>query len=188
VWTDYRQDKLRILEEARQRGEVDEDILPLLDVINSIPSYVTLSSCSGRIVVMDMPEFGRKLEAEFLGKWHDRVAIKEVIKAIEKGRLTTWFMVHPPIIHVACRNLHFANEIMQAANRAGFRRCGLISIKNNVVEITSFERMEIPVAVESKRLVNDDSLHIMVEIANRKLERAKEKLERLKKEFSLFQP
>ncbi len=188
MWTEYRQSKLRILEEARQRGEVDGDILPLLDAINSIPSYVTLSSCSGRVVVMDMPEFGRKLEAEFLGKWHHGVTAKEVIKAVERGRFTTWFMVHPPIIHVACKNLYFANEIMQAANRAGFKRCGLISIKNNVVEITSFERMEVPVAVEGKRLVDDSSLCVMAEIANRKLERAKEKLERLKKELSLFQP
>ncbi|AEA47116.1 tRNA(Phe) 7-((3-amino-3-carboxypropyl)-4-demethylwyosine(37)-N(4))-methyltransferase [Archaeoglobus veneficus] len=190
-WELYRQEKLRRLENAVERSEVDEDITALLTTINEISEYVTLSSCSGRIAVMDMPEFGNKLEAVFLGKWHRCVTVEEVSKAVEKGRLTTWFMVHPPIIHIACRNLRSAGRLMEAANRAGFRRCGLISLRNNVVEIASLERMEVPVAVRGRKLVDSSSLEIMVEIANRKLERAKEKLKRLEEEIkrlNRFQP
>ena len=187
MWEVYRQNKLKKLREAIDRGEVDEDMLPLLDAINEIPSYVTLSSCSGRIAVMDMPDFGNKVEAVFLGKWHRGIEVSEVAKVVSKGRLTTWLMVHPPILHVACEDLKAAASLIEAANRAGFRRSGLISLKNNVVEISSLERMEVPVAIRGRKLVDDSSLKFMVEIANKKLERAKEKLKRLEKEISLLQ-
>lgn len=184
MWEVYRQSKLKKLREAVNRGEVDEDVLPLLDAINEIPSYVTLSSCSGRVAVMDMPDFGNKVEAVFLGKWHRGIEASEVVKAVSRGKLTTWLMVHPPILHVACESLKAAASLIEAANRAGFRRSGLISLKNNVVEISSLERMEVPVAVRGRRLVDDKSLELMVEIANRKLERAKEKLKRLEREIN----
>ena len=84
VWFEFKRRKLEGYIEAKEKNEVDEDIVPLLDLINSFEDFVTLSSCSGRIAVIDMPEFGDKVEATFLGKWHRCVSYEEVFEAVKR--------------------------------------------------------------------------------------------------------
>jgi len=183
-WVEFKRKKLEILERAKENGEVDEDIIPLLDTINSFDCFVTTSSCSGRIVVLDVPKIGDKLNAKFLGKWHRTVDWKEVAKALEKSTSTTWLISDPPIIHVACRDLECARILMRIANESGFRRCGIISLNRFVVEITSFEKLEAPLAVNGKIVVDESYIKLLTDFANEKLLRGKEKLERLKSKLS----
>jgi tRNA wybutosine-synthesizing protein 3 len=125
-----------------------------------------------------MPEFGDKVESVFLGKWHEPVDVRDVIESAKKGRMVTWFILYPPIIHIACRDLKCAEKIMVLANDSGFRRCGLISIRNTIVEITSLERLELPISICGKMVIDEKALEIIVDFANRKLLRGKEKLTR----------
>jgi len=178
VWSEFKRRKFEGYLEAKERGEVDKDIIPLLDLINSFDCFVTLSSCSGRIAVMDMPEFGDKVESKFLGKWHSRVSFEDILDAIKLGKQTTWLIMFPPIIHVACRDLEAAEKLITIANNSGLRRSGLISFKHNVVEINTLERLEAPVAVNGRIVVGMEGLKVMVEFANKKLERSKEKIKR----------
>ncbi len=178
-WEDYRNRKLDSYIDFLKKGEIDEDLIPLLNKVNSLEDYVTLSSCSGRIAVVDLDDFGKKLNSEFLGKWHSSVSFEEVVSAIMKSKRQTWFIQSPPIIHVACRDWNSAKKLLEISNNAGFRRSGLISVENLVVEIASFERIELPVALAGKMIVSEDYLRILVDFANRKLERGKEKLRRL---------
>ena len=175
VWAEYRKRKLEGYKRAR--SEVDKDILPLLELINSVEDYVTLSSCSGRIAVMDMPDFGNKLESVFIGKWHRPVEFEEALDAVRKGCKTTWLIMFPPIIHVACRDLVAAEKLMKTANEAGFRRCGIISLRNNVVEIASLERVEVPVAVCGNPVVDEDALRRLWTLRIRSLRGVKINLE-----------
>ncbi len=190
-WEEFRRRRLRGYEEAKRRGEVDGDIIPILDLINSSERFVTLSSCSGRIAVMDMPEFGNKVESVFLGKWHRPVKVDEVMEAVERGRMVTWLIMFPPIIHVACKDLKSAEMMMRIANEAGLRRSGVISLKRFVVEVNSLERLETPLAVNGRMIVDEDALEVMVDFANRKLMRGKDKLRRfyalLRQELSVSQ-
>ena len=179
-WMDFKTKKLRNYEIAKKEGDIDGDIISLLDLINSKEDFVTLSSCSGRIAVIDTPEFGDKINSKFLGKWHHEVKCHEILEAIKKGRETTWLITYPPIIHVACSSLESAERLINKANNAGFRRSGLISLKKFVVEISSLERLELPVAIKGRILLNNDTLKIIVDFANRKLLRGKEKLSKLK--------
>ncbi len=178
MWSEFKKRKFEGYLKAKECGEVDEDIIPLLDLINSFDCFVTLSSCSERIAVMDMPEFGDKVESVFLGKWHSKVSFEEVLNAIKLGKRITWLIMFPPIIHVACRDLEDAERLMVIANNSGLRRCGLISLKHRVVEINTLERLEAPVAVNGRLIVGMEGLRVMVEFANKKLERSKEKLRR----------
>ena len=177
---EFKRAKLEKLERAKERKEVDKDIIPLLDLINSFDCFVTTSSCSGRIVVLDVPKIGDKLNAKFLGKWHRTVDWKEIVRALEGSSSTTWLISDPPIIHVACRDLECAKALMRIANDSGFRRCGIISLNRFVVEITSFERLEVPLAVNGRIVVSEDYIKILTDFANEKLLRGKEKLERFK--------
>ena len=180
-WVEYKRKKLEGYNLAKERGEVDEDIIPLLDLINSFDCFVTTSSCSGRIGVLDMPEFGDKVEAKFLGKWHDTVEFEDVLKAVKRGQRVVWLIMYPPIIHIACKDLGCAERLISIANNYGFRRSGIISVKNWVVEITSLERLEVPVALNGEMILSENALRVMVDFANRKLARSKEKLKKLYK-------
>ncbi|RLF77947.1 hypothetical protein DRN32_07240, partial [Thermococci archaeon] len=107
---------LESLNEALEKGLVDSDIISLLNKINSLENYFTTSSCSGRISVMQLPDFGDKLNAIWLGKWHSEVKIEEVLDAINKhdeGML--WFMLNSPILHIAARTLEDAVELLNLA-------------------------------------------------------------------------
>ena len=185
-WERYRRNKMDGFVKALEKGEIDEDIVELLNLINSLEGYVTLSSCSGRIAVIDLPETGDKKSSIFLGKWHREVNGEEVIRAALESKSFAWLIQYPPILHVACRTLHHAEELVKIANNAGFRRSGVISLKNCVVEISSLERVELPLAVSGKLIAPEDYVNIAVKFANAKLRRGKDKLERLKEELRTF--
>lgn len=178
-WEEYRRRILQYFEKEKVERKVDEDIIPLLEKINSIESYVTISSCSGRIAVLDLEEFGKKLNSKFLGKWHKYVSFEEVFESAKNCKRQGWFIQFPPILHVACRDLTSAEKLLRIANLAGFRRSGIISLRSLVVEIASLERLEMPIAIDGKLIVGEDYLRKAVEIANFKLERGKKKLEKL---------
>lgn len=178
-WEDYKRRRIEYFEREKEEGKVDEDILPLLERINSFESYVTLSSCSGRIAVLDLEDFGKKLNSRFLGKWHKSVSFEEVFESLKSCRRQVWLIQFPPIIHVACKDFRSAEDLLRIANNAGFRRSGVISLRNLVVEVASLERVEIPIAIDGKLLVDEGYLRKSVGIANSKLERGKKKLEKL---------
>ena len=178
MWEEFRGEKLK----EYRSSEIDKEIRDLLELINSVERFVTLSSCSGRIAVMDMPKFGEKVESVFLGKWHSPPPFEEVCEAVKKGRLTTWLMMHPPIVHVACRDFESAEEILKVAKLSGFRRSGIISTKRFVVEIAAQERVEAVVAVNG-RIADEDFLRINYELAVEKLAKSRERMEKFKNAF-----
>jgi len=57
---------LKALRKAIDEEKLDEKILPVVEKINSISDYFTTSSCSGRMVILEVPSFGRKRKARFL--------------------------------------------------------------------------------------------------------------------------
>lgn len=178
-WGEFRKAKYVKYEKAKENGEVDQDIISLLDSINSSDRFITLSSCSGRIGVLDSPEPGDKLNSTFLAKWHHAIEPRQLVETAKQGQQTTWLINNPPILHIACKNMESAGELMEMANNAGFSRSGIISLKKNIVEISSHESMELPVSRESTLLIGETSIETVVELANEKLEKGKEKLARL---------
>ncbi len=178
-WNRFRE---KVLERYR-KAEIDAEIRNVLDTINSSRSFVTLSSCAGRIVVMDMPNFGDKKNSVFLGKWHRFPKFEEVKRSVVKGRLQTWFMMHPPIIHIACKDMDRALELLEIAKKSGFRRSGIISQKKFAIEIASQERVEMLVAEKGEVLVDDKALKRNLEISIDKLKRSRERIYRFSEIF-----
>jgi len=64
---------LNKLDEAIKRGEVDKEVLPHLEILNSFPFCFTTSSCSGRIALIDAPLVGPKYESKKAFRWHSPV-------------------------------------------------------------------------------------------------------------------
>ncbi|NJE05747.1 hypothetical protein E3E36_06240 [Thermococcus sp. M36] len=174
------------LRKALAEGKVDGDIIPLLDKINSLENYFTTSSCSGRISVMEMPDFGDKVNSVWLGKWHREVSVEEVLEAIKKhsnGQL--WFLVRSPILHVGARTMEDAVKLLNLAIGLGFKYSNIKSVshKKLLVEIRSTERMDVPLGADGELWVSEDYIERITAIANDQLRRFKGKLKKLEEEM-----
>jgi len=173
------------LKNAKNESKVDIDIIPIIDLINSYDEYYTSSSCYGRIVLLELPEFGDKKNANFLGKWHRKIEKNELLKVIKnssKGQI--WFLVQSPIIHVFSKDLGSGDKLVKKAISCGFKNSGFRSVKKNiVVEITSTERIDAPIGFDGHLYFNDDYIDLLIFISNNMIERFSEKLNRLRKEL-----
>ena len=146
-WPIYKQQKLDSLNVAIEKNLADPQILKLLKKINKNPNLVSLSSCSGRIVLLMVDESGKK-NAGFFGKWHSPIDIEEF-----EMKLTSYidekplmFRVEPFILHIASKDIGCANEFMKKMRDAGIKRGGIqvISKDKIVMEFIGSGQLAVP--------------------------------------------
>ena len=176
-----KKNNLKKLTEAKKQKKVDEEIINLLDLINSSENYFTTSSCAGRIVLLEIPEIGDKKNAKFLGKWHRQINLDELLdasKTASKGYI--WLLAQSPIIHIASRTLSDAEEILKIGVSCGFKNSGIKSLgKNIIVEICSTERLDSPVGLNGNMFFNERYSELLIEIVNNVIEKSNKKLKKL---------
>jgi tRNA wybutosine-synthesizing protein 3 len=164
-------------------GEWDKPIVSLCNKINKKKNYYTTSSCSGRVVLLKYSD--KKMENAFLYRTHSKVSFKELKKALEDSVKSydgiIEFQQTSCILHVACKTLFDAQEIVNKAKESGWKRSGIMGGSRNMVELHSTEQMSFPIAKGRKILVEDEFLRLVVDIANSKLGRVWDKIDRLKK-------
>jgi len=160
-------------------GDVDEGIIPLLERINSLGCYYTTSSCAGRISILH--DLGGKGVNRFLGKWHRKVAFREVWIVLNAKEGVAWFMYEPPILHVAARTVADADKMMTVVREAGFKHSGVQSVREGrvMLEIMDTGRIDAPVMSGGKVLVGEDYVSFLVSTANEKLEKSRLRVKRL---------
>jgi tRNA wybutosine-synthesizing protein 3 len=170
-----------------RKGSVDAPIFDFLKNLNSHPDYVSLSSCSGRIIIFISGENIKKGCQWILVK-HDKVTAedepwKKVIdRKIRDGILTLKF--EPFILHVQCRGIDAAKKLLQLANESGFRNSGFTFGKAGkvVLAIRSTHGLQVPLSDESGILLVDEKyVQFVVGLANSKLELNGEKIKKLEK-------
>ena len=178
------------LETRMCEGVVDEDIVSLLELLNSFEDIYTLSSCSGRIALIELPELGDKRGAVFHGKWHKQISFEEAMTGagsfLENGSPGTYLylLTQCPILHINIRDRELAETIFQRARNCGFKNSAFKSIASPfLLEILSTERVDIPLGYDGDILVGDDALRFFVERCNHALRRGKKKLEKLENEL-----
>ena len=162
---DLKTEALKNLEESQFENKVDEKVLPVLDIINASNDYYTSSSCSGRIVLLEIPVIGDKINARFLGKWHRVITFDDLQLAIshaEKGLL--W------LLKIA---------VSSGLKNSGFKSAG----KKVVVEICSTERLDAPVGRDGRFFCNEEYFSLLIEIANNIIEKSYFKLQRFENEL-----
>ncbi len=184
---------LKRLAEHLACKRVDEEIIPFLKFLNSLPNFFTTSSCSGRIIVYQVPVFHDKEHCEIIGKWHREIQVEEVKEIIAEkythGEL--WIKQEPFIFHIVCKSIEDARKLQQAVKNIGIREAYIFSFSRKIVlQITSSEKLEAPLGIDGKVIVSDDYLKHLVDIANRKLKRSYQRLKMLedglKKYFGYF--
>jgi len=165
---------IKKLEEHIREERVDKEIIHILKLINSLEGYFTTSSCAGRIVLIKTPENLKKQENVFLFKSHQMVNFDDIWKTILENYQrydNIWFKQEPFILHIACRDLKHAKDLLKIASSVGLKHSGIISLKENkiIIEIIGNEKIETIVSKNKKLLVNEDYMKELVIEANKKL-------------------
>ncbi len=183
-----RKEAIEKYERAKRDNNVDEDIIPLLEKINASENCYTTSSCSGRIVLLNLPEIGDKKEAKFLGKWHSEINVKELKRSMENythGYL--FFLMQSPIIHVVCSGVQDALAFQKLCIECGFKYTTIKTISHNVLlEVLSTENINIPFGENGEIYVYEEQIRFFVKMANKLLRRSKRKLKCLEEKLSYF--
>jgi tRNA(Phe) wybutosine-synthesizing methylase Tyw3 len=156
---------LRKLEEAVSSGLVDEELIPLLNFINSFDGMVSTSSCSGRYQLISVPITGDKLRAKVIGKWHRTIEISEMVEAIGSwdGSGELHLLVQPLLIHIRTIDIKTGAKIRKIGQESGLKFSTIRSVKLDsedevppwgvVVEMLGTERMEIPLTGIDEKLL-----------------------------------
>ena len=187
-------DKGRILDKLEvlvNEGKVDEGIRPLLDAINCRESYVTTSSCAGRIVLLQVPELGDKKDAVFLGKWHRPISVREAMEALSQpeaaGDEMVFLLVQSPIVHIRCKDIVAAAKMRALGEACGLKYSTIRSLTTAddgsvdrvVVELLGTSSMDMPLGTREKVFPNIEYLEYLTLISNTMFERNKKRFDRL---------
>jgi tRNA wybutosine-synthesizing protein 3 len=169
-------------EDKSHEAKWDEKIKELCDLINNNPNYFTTSSCAGRITLNKNST--KKILNAFIYKTHnfgDAIEIINVIKDNKDEKLI-YFRQEPCAMHVACRNLDDAIKLLKLAKEAGWKRSGIFSVgKEKIIcELVSTEWIVAPIQKEGVLLVNEEYINVLVDEANKKLEKTWKKIGRLR--------
>ena len=183
MFDDLKAEALRKLGIANQNKEVDEQVIPILEIINSKDDFFTSSSCYGRIYFMDVSK--SKKDSRFLAKWHRKVSFEEVKKELDKAEGNVWFRFEPLILHISCRDIESAKKIIEIKTRL-IRRGGIFQISDNrtQIELIGANRVDLPVKENNQILVTDEYLEKIVETANSKFEDNEKLWGKLENEFT----
>ncbi len=177
---------LKQLKHVINNQETDSDITPLLTELNKKEGYVTTSSCSGRMILIEIPPKSKKKEARIIWKKHTLITFSELKEAITgiKSEKPIWFMTQPIILHVLVKDLEHAKKIILAARKAGFKKVGVLSLSGKiVVQIEGHHFISLKIMDKGNLLVTDYYLKDLVKEANNKLHEIKRFLERLIEEI-----
>jgi len=175
----------KTFEKALTEGKMDKEIIELCSFIAKTKNYYTLSSCSGRIILLER-RGDKKMENFFHRRWHRTITKEELLEGLsEKVKGELWFKVDPFILHVGCEDLEHATKILNAMKEAGVKRGGITLTKKGkfLLELIGTERLEVPLKLNGKEIFTEEQLNFLFEKVNPLLEKNFSRLKKLENEF-----
>ena len=172
------------------KGSVDLHIRQLCDLVNAHPSFVTLSSCSGRVALFNQKD--GKGDGEWLYVNHDLVEdsqeVLDIIRNNQKSSLL--FNFEPLLLHIGASSVQTGQHLLSVALQLGFRESGLIVTSSRVtVAIRSYSlALTVPIFVGSS--LPNEYIFALIDDSNTRMRSNWEKLKKLERgiESELFQP
>eukprot|EP00933_Yihiella_yeosuensis_P061531 TRINITY_DN64366_c0_g1_i1.p1 TRINITY_DN64366_c0_g1~~TRINITY_DN64366_c0_g1_i1.p1 ORF type:complete len:391 (+),score=80.02 TRINITY_DN64366_c0_g1_i1:38-1210(+) len=166
------------------KGSLDAPIVDFLSWLNEQTTVVTTSSCSGRIAVfLGSSDASSSKGGTWLLSSHGPVespletwasvlsALAQHQKAgTAEGQLVT-LLLEPFVLHAECADVATAQQILGVAREAGFRESGISHGRRRVmVQIRTLAmRLEVPLALDGKALVDQPYFQTLIQIANSRL-------------------
>ncbi|XP_062373330.1 tRNA wybutosine-synthesizing protein 3 homolog isoform X2 [Sardina pilchardus] len=130
-----------------KKGTIDDEIYPVVCLINDSSDYFTTSSCSGRIILIDG------------------------VLGLQKASGNAVFKFEPFVLHVQCKDIESAKILHSVAVNSGFRNSGVSIGKRGkiIMAVRSTHCLEVPLSHRGEVLVNENYIHFLVQIANQKM-------------------
>lgn len=167
-------------------GFWDKPIQKLCEKINKLKDYYTLSSCSGRIVLIK--NLDKKQPGMFFFRSHNKVKFDELKKSLNDAsekKEDLIFKQETVILHVCCNTLESADNLLEKARIAGWKNSGIMSTRGRIVlELRSTEYLALPIMEKGNLLVDDNFIKILIKESNKRLEKTWDKINRLEKSMS----
>ena len=170
-------------EDKSSIGGWDKPIQALCDKINKRSEFYTLSSCSGRIVLIK--NLDKKQPGMFVFRSHQKTSFDKLMNALNqagKNKETLIFKQEPPILHVCCKSLEDSENLLEKARISGWKNSGIMSTRGRIVlELRSTEYLSLPIMLNGKILVDEDFIKILLKESNKRLEKSWEKIHNFEK-------
>ncbi|XP_006888677.1 PREDICTED: tRNA wybutosine-synthesizing protein 3 homolog [Elephantulus edwardii] len=166
-----------------RKGSVDEDVIELVQFLNSRDQFFTTSSCAGRILILDGSANGFEVQKQnccWLLVTHKPCKKDDVIAALKKSIGDAVLKFEPFVLHVQCRQLQDAQILHSAAIDSGFRNSGITVGKRGktMLAVRSTHSLEVPLSHKGKLMVTEEYISFLLNIANKKMEENKKRIER----------
>ncbi len=169
-----------------KKGDVDKFLISLIDDINETENYFTTSSCSGRISIFTINKENKKNTSNWILVSHEKVTFDQILNSLKDlSSEVVRFKQEPMILHICCRTLENAQNLMYIAHESGLKDSGIISTRKRfILKIVGSDRIDSPIAVEGKLMVSEEYLKWLTSIVNEKLERVHVRIEKLHETFN----
>ncbi|KAH8923860.1 hypothetical protein BT69DRAFT_1281088 [Atractiella rhizophila] len=173
------------------KNSVDERFVPLIDTLNSSPSYFTTSSCSGRLV---LSTHSNQKGKGFAFVSHDIIADASSLAQHlpsydheEEEVENVDLRYDPPVVHLTADCMTSALKILHASiSKAGWKDSGLIPSlsfsHDKPVRIAlrlAPRHLDIPLIIDGKWMIREDVMDRLVEEGNRRLKEGWDRIQRL---------
>ncbi|MCX8166775.1 MAG: hypothetical protein N3E37_02905 [Candidatus Micrarchaeota archaeon] len=190
-WKDLKAKKLEKLKEHIVQNKVDEPILEILNMLNNSKYYVTSSSCSGRVMLLEITD--SKKDATIYWKSHTvwpqgsiKNKIEEFISLNLENR-NLFLHVQGFILHLYAYDIYYANKMLEFLLLSGIKRFGIMKTKNfPLIEFQSTQYLSVPVYFNQKLIINIDAVNELEQLCLTKLTKNLQKLKSLEKSLNLF--
>ncbi len=191
-WRARKEALRRRLREDLEIGYLDEDIVDILLKIFDFEGLYTISSCSGRITLIDGRLPWRRRNSTIVFKKHYPMTVDELIRNLEMPTADRlWLVVTGPIIHVSAADLRSSYELLKIARDSGMKHSGILSInreKGIIIELRTGVRLTHLLKIKNQVLIDPSKAGELVNVANEALLDGKERLERLRRFLGIARP
>lgn len=182
--------KKQILEspDSSKKGNFDSAILDLINLLNSEKDYVTTSSCSGRTVIISVNADNQKNQCETWYETHEYANEKDLTNSLKNANGNLFLKFEPFVLHVQCRTLLDAKKLFDIVRNSGYKDSGLVIGKHGkiILAIRNKNNLEIPISNGEKIIVTNEYLKFCIDLANKKMTKNFEQINKFQNAVSLF--
>lgn len=174
------------LEKAIAEKKIDPLMIDISKFIASTTNYFSTSTCSGRIVLLQLNDAEDKAPGAFFRKWHSTVKVEEVWQALqEENEKNIWFKQEPFVFLIGTNTFENAKVIIEICKRIGVKRCGINFFEEGkvLIEIMGSQGMAFMAKEKNKILVSKEFMQKQIEIANQKWKKNDRKLKEFEAEL-----
>nr|XP_027199334.1 tRNA wybutosine-synthesizing protein 3 homolog [Dermatophagoides pteronyssinus] len=168
-----------------KKGSIDESIESLVIQLNKSANFYTTSSCSGRIIVVtksndNVESINEKKKKGLQWQFVTHSLINDVEEFVQKIvdhsqnislNESSTLKFESFILHVRCRTLDAARQLLHCSIDSGQRNSGLMIANsgNLTVAVRNTLNLEVPLIIDGKLMITLDYLHKLVDIVNAKM-------------------